>query len=383
MSPRINKNSGVTHAISSAMKDKRLTQAEAKHIHQVAMQGGISGAERKAVQQMVDHWGDRFSKGADKALGSLAQKNSVDALRDQFDKSHDQGSVNLQDMQQIIKGVKKGGVTAAERREMVRQAGLNQGQFTAQAQQLNDTFRATADSNTKNVFDQRLPTGPGQDGNRLVNPKTGKTGFSINQDLFKSKDGVRMVDGEGKDRGRLIESPVKINYGQRKTINGEPHVYAFATHIKTPQGDRSASGWIPEKALKDGPIQNMPSIEAPKPIGGDLKGGTFTITGGDPKKFGDLKVAPHISRKERVAAGDYMRRPGGVVNMLYNLPGKGGVSTDTFKTGATFIRSAGVKPVQVQLYKPESSEQAGKMTFVYGRVGDRYGWIAQDSLAKK
>ena len=81
------------------------------------------------------------------------------------------------------------------------------------------------------------------------------------------------------------------------------------------------------------------------------------------------------------AASDYLVRPGGVVNLCYNLPGTGGASDDTFPLGAIFRRSRGVTHVDVPLYHPGGPVRVGHLTFVYGHVGARYGWIARDAVS--
>ena len=81
----------------------------------------------------------------------------------------------------------------------------------------------------------------------------------------------------------------------------------------------------------------------------------------------------------------YLLRPGGVVNLLYSLPGMGGVSNDTYEVehrAVIFRRSRGVPLLEVPYYDgsaPAGSAPAGYMQFVYGHVGARYGWVALDA----
>ena len=366
----------LSSTIRASLADRTLSQTEAASIARQARQGGVSSSERQQVQRLVDTYADRFRSGAYAKLGDLARGNGVDTLRSRFAKAKANGSISEQEVQGLLQGVKKDGVTAAERRELTRLSGEASDHFTPAARALEERFRTTPDARTPNPFNQKLPTGPGQYGNRAINPRTHTPQFPIAQ-------GTRMVDGNGVDRGAVAAKSVMLNYGQRKTIHGQSYVYAFSTRVKTASGAQIASGWIPEKALgKDAP-RWMPTIQAPKPPGQDLPG-SYTVTGGDASKYGDLKVAPNIPVTERLAAGDYLLRPGGVVNLTYSLPGSGGVSTDTFNKGVRFHRSADVKPVSVPLYAPSSDKPLpGRgFTFVYGHVGDRYGWIAEAALEK-
>jgi hypothetical protein len=224
-------------------------------------------------------------------------------------------------------------------------------------------------------LNKRLPSGPHDAGNRVRNRKTGKL-------LFPIKRGTHLFDGKGHDRGVIDRRGVKINYGQRKRIRGRRYVYAFATHMWSPSGPMAASGWIRESRLKGHPLVRMPTIKAPRSPNGD--GARYRITGGDPAKYGDLKVNPHVPRTKREAASDYLVRPGGMVTLLYNLPHKGGVSTDTLPVGGTFVRARGVKAVHIHLYPPDSGKRLERsLAFVYGRVGKRNGWIALDALQPK
>jgi hypothetical protein len=251
-------------------------------------------------------------------------------------------------------------------------------------------------------LNQRLPTNGdplrrrsvNPDRNRAVNPdrvEFGPNGKLTSKSFyFPIEKGTRMVDGRGNDRGEVKAGSVKLNYGQQKQINGEDYVYAFATKAEKNGLTRSVSGWILKSSLK-GDLEtriNMPTVNAPRPSGDQGPHREFAITGGDRKAFGDLKVVPNSTKKNE-RASDYLSRGGGT-NLLYNLPGKGGVSTDTLPRGATFHRSNSVRARAVNLYKPGSSEPVQKkMLFVYGFVKDpttnerRYGWIAAKALGKQ
>lgn len=236
---------------------------------------------------------------------------------------------------------------------------------------------------------------------------------------FPVKAGEHKVyDGTGALRGTLAAESVKLNYGQQKTISGEIYYYAFSTKMKDEKGHViGVSSWIKASALKDGngPRYSAEVVEKmqPPPTVND----TFTeyeITGGDPQeilgkdengkttykygylnengKFIEYKVLPKVSIEERVAAGDYLKREGDVINLGFNVAG---VSNDTFKvTGANrpliFYRSADKEATAViDLFYPidaahDGGKPVAKMYFVYGYVntpsGKRWGWIALGAL---
>ena len=219
---------------------------------------------------------------------------------------------------------------------------------------------------------------------------------------FPVAPGTLLRDGMGVVRGELSDGSVargvRLNTGQMKVIEGEPHYYAFSVGIK---GGKPASGWIPASALH---VQPRMRIASPPPAPeGDTK--AYTLTGGDPAEYGDLRVTPEnrkgVGNRE---AADYLVRSDGVVNMLFNLPGAGsgryaggGFSTDTFRVDqqppVTFHRVMtldGKGRVERPLYRPGSSEPSGRtMPFVYGYVESpdtgqrRYGWIALDALTPR
>jgi len=189
--------------------------------------------------------------------------------------------------------------------------------------------------------------------------------------------GTPLLDGLGNARGNVAEKSVRINFGARKNIGSKAHVYAFAVKLST---GVTASGWVREGALAQGPITRMPTVKGKNPGEGDYEA-TWTVTGGDPNAFGDLKVSSDYDDGGRNAT-DYLKRPGDVVNLLYNLPGMGGVSIDTFPAGVKFHRSKGVLEIDVPLYPPGSTHVARRMKFIYGHIGGRYGWIARDALVQ-
>jgi hypothetical protein len=212
---------------------------------------------------------------------------------------------------------------------------------------------------------------------RATNPNDGTNSFDI-------KDGAHLFDGNGNKRGKIAPDRVHINYGQSRQMKGSDgkmhkYYYAFATTL---EGGGMASGWVRATALVDKP--RMPVVNAARPPAGPTT--TYRITGsGVNQRYGDSKVVRGYDGPHRAAA-DYGRRPGGYVNQLLTLPGKGGMSTDTWKVGTTFHRVQSVPSVVRPLYRPGSNVRAGEMRFVYGYVrtptGPRYGWMAHRALSQ-
>jgi hypothetical protein len=230
-----------------------------------------------------------------------------------------------------------------------------------------DPVQKTADC--AGPFNCFLPNPIRRDRNRAVNPAT-------DTNLWPIAPNTEIFDGIGGKRGTVTSTAIKINYGQRKTLLGAPHVYAFS--VGTSNG--VASSWVPESAVKDS-LAGMPTVLSRDPGKGDYEQ-VFTITGGDPAKYGDMKVVANTT-SDNAAGSDYMLRPGNVVNVLYALPGGGGVSNDTYpaNAGVKFKRARGVASVYVYLYTKATDEVVGTQRFVYGHVEGRYGWIARDAMA--
>jgi hypothetical protein len=234
--------------------------------------------------------------------------------------------------------------------------------------------------------------------------------------LFPIKEGLEesthVYDGLGNDRGilpaYLCKKGIKINFGQRKKmkVDGKVRnfVYGFAIQFKLTKEQVKAGGWttkalngsswVPQAALKH-TLKYMPTVVTKKPPPGSI--GPYPVTGGNPARYGNRKVvAKSVVANER--ATDYLARPGyypgeKYVNLLFNLPGHGGVSCDTVRAAKEthFYRARAVKPVSIPLYAPRSAKPPAKsprrMTFLYGYVktpsGKRYGWIAKDALGPR
>jgi hypothetical protein len=213
-----------------------------------------------------------------------------------------------------------------------------------------------------------LATSHHVESNRAFNPAT-------NSRYWRVKSGTHLLDGLGRARGEVKNThSVQINYGQRKNIGGDTLLYTFVTELTD---GRVAGGWVFESAFLDD-TRGIPTIPAIDPGQGDV-GGTSVVAGGDPSKWINLKLTPDYNGANQ-APTDYLVRDGGYMNLCYNLPGNGGVATDTFPVGVHFERSHGVAPVSKPLYTPGTKTVVGHMVFVYGHIGSRFGWIAEAAL---
>ncbi len=216
---------------------------------------------------------------------------------------------------------------------------------------------------------------------------------------FPVKSGAEVVAGDGRKLGHLAAGvrTVHLNFGQLKMIGGKLHALVFAAPTVETGG---ATGWIAYADL-------LPSLELSEskpvlainadntPDHGDAPT-RFRVACADPAAWGEglLKIVPHVdeSREKHEAATDYVERPGvNVCYLLLTLPRHGGVATDVLSNGNTFVPAAGVPRVNVPLYLPlsptkdeqqkwDSRAWPHEMEFVYGRVGNRYGWIPSADL---
>ncbi len=204
--------------------------------------------------------------------------------------------------------------------------------------------------------------------NRAFNTKT-------NSRYWHVQPGTHLLDGQGKARGEIQNvNSIQINYGQRKVLGGNALLYAFVTKLTS---GVVAGGWIFESAFVED-TSSIPTISARDPGHGDV-GATAVVTGGDNSRFQNVKITPNY-RGANQEPTDYLLRAGGYVNLCYNLPGNGGVATDTFPVGVHFDRARGVAPVSKPLYATGTNNVVGKMVFVYGHIGSRFGWLAESAL---
>lgn len=218
---------------------------------------------------------------------------------------------------------------------------------------------------------------------------------------FPVRSGAKVVAGDGRQLGHLAADvrTVHLNFGQLKLIGGKLHVLVFAAPTVETGG---ATGWIAYADLLPSPelsqFKPVLAINADnKPDHGDAPT-TFRVACADPAAWGEglLKIVPNVdeAREKHEAATDYVDRPGvHVCYLLLTLPRHGGVATDVLSNGNTFVPAAGVPRVNVPLYLPMSPTRDEQqkwdsrtwphvMEFVYGRVGNRYGWIPSADLKK-
>jgi len=223
------------------------------------------------------------------------------------------------------------------------------------------------------------PPAPDRDRPRVFDDATGSYDWPI-------LPGALLYDGLGVSRGAVIDpNGVRVNYGMRKTLVGVTLVYVWAVAIDT---GYPASGWVREDALVHADLlrAKMRTLVLPDP-GAGLYETSWIVTGGDVGAFGELKVTRGYSGGGRKAT-DYLVRTGGVVNLVYNIPGRGlgGYSVDSFPVGVTFRRAKGVLQVEIPLYHPGGTTPVSSMRFVYGYIDDggqhRFGWIAKEALTQ-
>jgi hypothetical protein len=128
-------------------------------------------------------------------------------------------------------------------------------------------------------------------------------------------DNTTLYNGIGVPLVNVTTGSVKINYGQRKVVNGQAMVYAW--DAQTIVG--LVSGWIHESQVQNRALldSRSPTVQLPDPGQGDYSA-IRVITGGDPSSIAGLKVSPSDVGGEN--GTDYLVRPSGVVNMTYNTP---------------------------------------------------------------
>lgn len=301
------------------------------------------------------------------------------------------GYLSHADFAKIEKGIKKDKkVTASERQTLDREIGRFVDKFDDSNSKLNSHFGKVArkDYNDFRVsqpdaYLQSLPSTDLDTGNRL-----GK-GEQFGE-RFPVKDGAQMVDGgTGHSRGTLLAPKgVWINFGQKKLIHGKECVYVFNARVRGPDGKAFAtSGWVPLSNFPKGTKPHtMGDVRAPTaPIDHTLP--RYDIVGAEDTYPEGVHVVPPKEGEGNQAPGDYLTRPGGVVHLLYTLPGHGGVANDTLRInqkGVHFERST-VPAEDIPLYNADGTLTGEKQRYVYGCVVDneghrRFGWIAEANL---
>jgi hypothetical protein len=110
-----------------------------------------------------------------------------------------------------------------------------------------------------------------------------------------------------------------------------------------------------------------------------------------PHGQGKLRIAPNQGHNGANMAEHYCERPGGIVNLLSNVPGgtggRMGVATDVLVAGMPFFEATSVAPEHCPLWETgHGADQTDKqLTFVYGKVetptGTQYGWVNHEMLS--
>lgn len=305
------------------------------------------------------------------------------------------GYLSINDFNAVKKSIARDGkTTQSERRTLDRLVGqfrdtwddgsarINT-RFGVHARGAYNAFRTTGQGNPVNGYTQPLPSTTLDTGNRLGDGP-GKKG-----ELFRLRPGTRMVDGaSGRPRATVTDASVQLNFGQKKFIDGQEHVYAFSARARAEGKPVSVSGWVPLAAVEGTRPRTMGDVRAPLAPLDTAR--PFRITGAADRYGKAVYVVPPKPGEGNQAPRDYLTRPTGVVNLLYALPGRGGVSNDTVgvdQPGVRFFKATTVAPVDIPLFDKNGSRNGQTMRFVYGAVEGtdgqrRFGWIGAENLAR-
>ncbi len=258
---------------------------------------------------------------------------------------------------------------------------------------------------------------------RTVTGKKTRSAIIENVGRWGIENNTMMYDGAGHARGvvsggcynftggKIVRDDrnhpcVRINFGQLKkmTVEGsndrKNYVYAFAASA----GGKAASGWILAANVIESAFKRY---DTPPRSGGNaqfaktdyvLKAAT-DYSGCDLANYdstrclpdwAQLKIRPRSGANVSEKARDYMLRDGNVVNLAYQTPLLGGAATDTFVAlpdalGFERVRSTDSDRrtiLRISLFNMNGTVPQRSMTFVYGRVEGRYGWVASAALKK-
>lgn len=198
--------------------------------------------------------------------------------------------------------------------------------------------------------------------------------------------GHALDDGRGNRIATITDGEVRLNFGQRRVIDGRRKVYAWAAG--TDVGPRS--GWVNESAIRRD-LSWMPTVTGRDP-GGSYS--TWRIVTSDNTPYLDangnsLKVVRTCGPGRN--ATDYLGRDGRA-NVVFNLPGYeppiGSPSIDTYlnTAGIHFKRAQAQSSISRPLYSCASGspvKTSKRLAFLYGYVvgaADRHGWMAMPNL---
>jgi hypothetical protein len=214
-----------------------------------------------------------------------------------------------------------------------------------------------------------------------------------------------MFDGTGIARGTVKDPTVRINFGQRKRIGGVLNVYAWSANIAASNGvSYLASGWIPQTSITSTQVSSMmPTATAPAPAAGKYaytkssKTKDFVYyslkTAADygcadgylptkclPSWAATLDISPD-SRNAQNKVMNFFLREGEVTNDYYQTPWAGATATDTVGASGSVIFRRIVPTahhrtlLRIPLFEPGKHKVVGGITFLYGQLNGRWGWV--------
>jgi hypothetical protein len=195
-----------------------------------------------------------------------------------------------------------------------------------------------------------------------------------------------LEDSLGEVIGVVTDSSTRLNFGQRRILNGTRKVLAFA--VGTTVGGRS--GWINESAIARD-LSFMPTVRGRDPGGSSS---TWHIVVSDNSPYLDsngqsLKVVRSCAAGRN--ATDYLGR-NGHVNLIFNLPGYspalGSGTIDSYPNDRriVFHRAQAQHSLDRPLFSCASGSpvRTGRtLSFLYGTVEGaslRFGWMAMPNL---
>jgi hypothetical protein len=215
-------------------------------------------------------------------------------------------------------------------------------------------------------------------------------------DTWGVYDDHEVRDGDGALLDVNTESELKFNYGQQRTFDGEPYVFAMSTSNKS-------AGWFPLSGVKSGDVLATRVGHVSAHQSGLAHLGCYAVKNSTDDVLAAKKVVYDTSSAPGPtgeAAGDYLARvrENGrrSINLTFSTPGYslGGVAVDHFVAGTKFRRvdvptDGGAPSIDVPLWTQASNghftKASGTLKFVYGYViaatGTlRAGWMPYPAL---
>jgi hypothetical protein len=200
--------------------------------------------------------------------------------------------------------------------------------------------------------------------------------------------------------GARAGSQLRLQTGAVKTLNvpgPDGQVGPQRCVLCFQVGDIAVTGWIPVWAIDPA---HAATLKLDEHLAGGLhhegtrehyaKYPSQVMPKPAPHGQATLRIAPNQGDNGANMAEHYCERPGGVVNLLSNVPGgnggRMGVPTDVLVAGMHFFEATSVAPEHCPLWKTGAGadQTDKKLTFVYGKVetptGTQYGWLNRDML---